>query len=360
MASRRAQAYAARIPAAVSGAGGHNQTFSAAVALVHGFGLTESDAWPILQRYNSRCTPPWSEAELRHKLTSATQLTHHSRERGYLLTTPRPGARFARQRNDASPFPADHQIASTDATRSPFPDVAAQNRAGVPNFDLRGRLGQVRLRDLPELTSPTAPPKAEPAPPEAPPSTLTVANCADEDPCSATAAAPVASRPHDPLSQPTRALPRGCSTGSEPAASAADRNLGVQSSAFDVERSSDPSDAGPAIPDPPSSSPSSPPSTPETGPFARLRPGPTIQLPRAVNGSLQGFNDPRANPLTEWIHIQGYMSIPPKNCPVCWLQRSRSLWIGACICTSEISTSNGCPLFPRKTMNHSHIAKRRY
>jgi hypothetical protein len=58
--------------------------------------------------------------------------------------------------------------------------------------------------------------------------------------------------------------------------------------------------------------------------------GPTIRLPR----SLQGFTDPRADPEREWLHIRGYMSVPPKNCFVCWISRSRSLWIGACYCSS--------------------------
>lgn len=320
MASRRAQAYAARIPAAVSGAGGHDQTFSAAVALVHGFGLTESDAWPILLEYNRRCTPPWSEAELRHKLTSATQLTHHSRERGYLLTTPSPGTRFARQRNDTSPFPADHQIAPPDATRSPFPDVEARNRASVPNFDLRGRLGQVRLRDLPEI--PESTPKRETAKER-------------ED----------TSQEQGPESPP-RFAPTGATRHSCPSIESASARL------FPTPNSVPP-DASPAIPDPPSSIPSSPTSTPETGPFARLRRGPTIQLPRAINGSLQGFIDPRTDPERQWIHIQGYMSIPPKNCPICWLQRGRSLWIGACICTSEISILNGFSEKARKGLSNA-------
>lgn len=42
------------------------------------------EAWPILWEYNSRCVPPWSESELRHKLTSAQNLRRHSKPRGYL------------------------------------------------------------------------------------------------------------------------------------------------------------------------------------------------------------------------------------------------------------------------------------
>ncbi len=40
----RARKYLAAIPGAVSGQGGHDQTFSAACALVNGFALSEADA----------------------------------------------------------------------------------------------------------------------------------------------------------------------------------------------------------------------------------------------------------------------------------------------------------------------------
>lgn len=69
----RARAYLAKIASAVSGNGGHAQTFAAARA-VFGFvaiGLSESDAWSLLNEYNGRCDPPWSERELRHKFNEA-------------------------------------------------------------------------------------------------------------------------------------------------------------------------------------------------------------------------------------------------------------------------------------------------
>jgi len=66
----RARAYLAKMPDAVSGAGGHNQTFAAACKLVK-FGLTPDKAWPLLLEYNQRCQPQWSERELKHKLDDA-------------------------------------------------------------------------------------------------------------------------------------------------------------------------------------------------------------------------------------------------------------------------------------------------
>jgi P4 family phage/plasmid primase-like protien len=78
----RARAYLDKVPPAVSGQGGHDQTFTAACALVLGFDLSVEDALPLLQQWNNTCQPPWSEKELRHKLLDADKKTD---ERGYLL-----------------------------------------------------------------------------------------------------------------------------------------------------------------------------------------------------------------------------------------------------------------------------------
>jgi RecA-family ATPase len=67
----QAQRYLAAIPGAVSGANGHNQTFTAAMCLVEGFDLPLSQARPLLADYAARCTPPWSEREIDHKLADA-------------------------------------------------------------------------------------------------------------------------------------------------------------------------------------------------------------------------------------------------------------------------------------------------
>lgn len=80
----RARAYLARVPAAIAGSGGHNATFHAACVLVNGFGLPSGEALPLLMEWNARCQPPWSEADLRHKLASAEK-AHHAKQRGHLL-----------------------------------------------------------------------------------------------------------------------------------------------------------------------------------------------------------------------------------------------------------------------------------
>jgi putative DNA primase/helicase len=79
----RARMYLEAMPPAVSGQGGHNQTFDAACALVKGFDLSVGQARPILEEYNLRCVPPWSDRELSHKLESA-DAKPDDRPRGYL------------------------------------------------------------------------------------------------------------------------------------------------------------------------------------------------------------------------------------------------------------------------------------
>jgi hypothetical protein len=81
---RRAIAYLDAMPGAVSGCGGHSQTYAAATAVVHGFGIPPDAALEILKRYyNPRCAPPWSDKELQHKVNQAATKPH-DRTMGWL------------------------------------------------------------------------------------------------------------------------------------------------------------------------------------------------------------------------------------------------------------------------------------
>jgi hypothetical protein len=87
----RARAYIDAMPGAVSGCGGHSTTFAAAVALVHGFALDPETAFGILwAHFNPRCSPPWTEKELRHKVNSGAS-TAHSKPYGWLRDEQGPG-----------------------------------------------------------------------------------------------------------------------------------------------------------------------------------------------------------------------------------------------------------------------------
>lgn len=69
----RAAAYLERHDLAVSGAGGHAVTFLAAQRVVRGFDLDRETAFRLLLRWNARCSPPWSDRELRRKIVQADE-----------------------------------------------------------------------------------------------------------------------------------------------------------------------------------------------------------------------------------------------------------------------------------------------
>ncbi len=81
----RAARYLSAMPPAVLGSRGHDATFTAAHAVGNGFALDESTALALLiAHYNPRCLPPWTEAELRHKVRDALS-NPGPKGRGYLL-----------------------------------------------------------------------------------------------------------------------------------------------------------------------------------------------------------------------------------------------------------------------------------
>jgi hypothetical protein len=80
----RARRYLEKIPPAVAGNGGDEHTFKTCCALVRGFDLTEDQALALLLAdWNTSCSPPWTEAELRTKVRSARRSGQG--EPGYLL-----------------------------------------------------------------------------------------------------------------------------------------------------------------------------------------------------------------------------------------------------------------------------------
>jgi len=79
----RAEIYADRCQAAISGQNGHSQTLKVAVAVGPGFNLSEEEAFRVLwQHYNPRCEPPWSEADLQRKVREAYKV---ETQRGWQL-----------------------------------------------------------------------------------------------------------------------------------------------------------------------------------------------------------------------------------------------------------------------------------
>ncbi len=90
----RARGYLAKCPVAISGSGGHDLTFGIARALISGFALASDDALALLTEWNRDCQPPWSRAELAHKIAEAEHVPSQF-QRGYLRDAPPPSRRFA-------------------------------------------------------------------------------------------------------------------------------------------------------------------------------------------------------------------------------------------------------------------------
>ena len=82
---QRASKYLAKIPGAVTGDGGHTQTFNAVAHVMIGFDLDEATTEQLItDEYNPRCDPPWKPREIQHKIQSVAKSCN--RQRGYLLT----------------------------------------------------------------------------------------------------------------------------------------------------------------------------------------------------------------------------------------------------------------------------------
>lgn len=67
----RARPYLSAIPPAIAGQHGDLHTFRVCCRLVRGFALPDSDALKLLEEWNARCEPPWSERELIDKVRRA-------------------------------------------------------------------------------------------------------------------------------------------------------------------------------------------------------------------------------------------------------------------------------------------------
>jgi hypothetical protein len=80
----RARKYLAKMPPAISGSGGHDALWNAAIAMMWGFDLdTEIVRALVTSDFNPRCDPPWDEREIDHKLVGAERAEKLTR--GYLL-----------------------------------------------------------------------------------------------------------------------------------------------------------------------------------------------------------------------------------------------------------------------------------
>ena len=102
----RYRSYLENYPPAISGEKGH-VTILRATAHRHGFGVTAKTALAILaETYNPRCEPPWTDAELVHKVNDARPLESHPpgcRLVESTTTTPAPTAPAEREEEAPQP-----------------------------------------------------------------------------------------------------------------------------------------------------------------------------------------------------------------------------------------------------------------
>jgi len=61
----------------INGQRGDDALYAAACAVVNGFDLSDGEALSVMMRYNAaKCSPPWGEDRLRHKISQARGATH--------------------------------------------------------------------------------------------------------------------------------------------------------------------------------------------------------------------------------------------------------------------------------------------
>ncbi|MEJ7636463.1 MAG: phage/plasmid primase, P4 family [Singulisphaera sp.] len=131
----RARNYLGGCPSAVSGRGGHTQTLKAA-GIGPGFDLPPDDAFALMRdEYNPRCEPPWTEAELRHKVDEAYK---NAEGRGFLLKASRSRS------NGLAHLPGDGDGRGPTRTGDDGPAGTDRRDVGMPYVEDRNDLGNCR------------------------------------------------------------------------------------------------------------------------------------------------------------------------------------------------------------------------
>jgi hypothetical protein len=158
----RIAAWLGAIPGAISGSGGHNQTFRVACTLYNSWGLSETETLRWLERYNERCQPPWSASELKHKASGAVK-AKHTKPCGHLVrdeprfrTTPVP---IRQPVKDTRP-PIRGKLAKTEwhGDHTSFPLLTVLRETDEPNARVYVRKRKTCVTCVPKIG------KTEPSP----------------------------------------------------------------------------------------------------------------------------------------------------------------------------------------------------
>jgi hypothetical protein len=114
----RARKYLAAMPEAIEKQNGSKGLYAAATPMVWGFELSEDVALRLLvDDYNPRCKPPWSDEELRHKVHDAATKPH-DKPKGWLKNAPFPDDDTDQPPSESTQPEADKQ--PTDPPRYEF------------------------------------------------------------------------------------------------------------------------------------------------------------------------------------------------------------------------------------------------
>lgn len=147
----RARAYMDAFPPAISGQDGHRTLFQLCLALVKGFSLSTDESFALVMGlYNPRCSEPWTEEEVRHKLTDAAGSTEV--EDGYLLAAPgKRKNKRSRRRAELDDWSLRAKVSNAPLDLS-IPGSWAFQEGGITRLDGGGDPSK---NSIPKLTIPT-------------------------------------------------------------------------------------------------------------------------------------------------------------------------------------------------------------
>lgn len=112
--------YLSKIPGGVQGQNGSKPTMYACRAAVYGFDLgVERGLQLVMEHYNQKCSPEWTEKELRHKCEDANAKPFQY-QRGWLRDKPLPAAKVRLSSDKSLVFQAVDGVSSF-VTREEFP-----------------------------------------------------------------------------------------------------------------------------------------------------------------------------------------------------------------------------------------------
>ena len=144
----RVRRFIRRMEIAIQGQNGSTALFKVGLVCVQGFGLDEETSVQlILSEYNPLCVPPWTEAEIRHKIADAAKAST-GKPKGYLLGeqnyVPRPETRTGADRPKSRTYVRDQQPPTDQESQ----EIGTNLQVFTPGVFVAGLLGTLRVGEL--------------------------------------------------------------------------------------------------------------------------------------------------------------------------------------------------------------------